>query len=104
MINKTTSPNHRLHLDRRVDAIIAATGEGSDDDLLTTVQIAGWLGTSPQWVELGRAKGYGPPFVRIAAQVVRYKRGAVVEWLKDREHARTSEYTANRGGRKKKSA
>jgi hypothetical protein len=105
MAKTTTSReenSRRLHLDRRVEAIIAATGEGSDDDLLTTLQVANWLGTSPQWVELGRAKGYGPPFVRIAPQVVRYQRRAVLEWLKDREYARTSEYTADR--RKKKVA
>jgi predicted DNA-binding transcriptional regulator AlpA len=94
----------RLHLDRRVEAIIAATGEGSDDDLLTTLQVANWLGTSPQWVELGRAKGYGPPFMRIAPQVVRYKRSAILAWLKDREFTRTSEYRADRARRKKRAA
>ena len=99
----TQDTERRLHLDRRVEAIIAA-GDGSDDDLLTTLQVANWLGTSPQWVELGRAKGYGPPFVRIAPQVVRYQRRAVLEWLKDREYARTSEYTADRVRRKKKVA
>jgi hypothetical protein len=105
-MTKTTSPetDRRLHLDRRVEAIIAATGEGSGDDLLTTLQIANWLGTSSQWVELGRAKGYGPPFMRIAPQVVRYQRRAVLEWLREREYARTSEYRADRSRRKKKAA
>ena len=103
MAKTTTSPeenSRRLHLDRRVEAIISSVGEGSDDDLLTTLQIANWLGTSTQWVELGRAKGYGPPFMKIAAQVVRYRRSAVIAWLKDREYARTSEYTADRRRKK----
>lgn len=54
-------PERRLHLDKRAETLVAIAPEGSDDDLLSTVQIAGWLGVTAQWVELGRAKGYGPP-------------------------------------------
>ena len=82
----------RLHLDKRVDSLITSTPEGADDDLLTTQQIAGWFGTSQQWVELGRAKGYGPPYVKLAPGIIRYKRSVVVEWLREREFKRTSEY------------
>jgi hypothetical protein len=91
--NKTPS---RLHLDKRVETILANPGEGSnDDDLLTSIQVANWLGVSPQWVELGRHKNYGPPFVRIAPNVVRYKRNVVIAWLKDREFRRTSDYVTD---------
>ena len=94
----------KLHLDRRAAAIADAVGEGSNDDLLTTVQVANWLGVSPQWLEIGRGKNYGPPFMRLAPQVLRYKRGAVIDWLKDREYAHTWQYTDRRSGRAKKSA
>ena len=76
----------------KVDSLITSTPEGADDDLLTTQQIAGWFGTSQQWVELGRAKGYGPPYVKLAPGIIRYKRSVVVEWLREREFKRTSEY------------
>jgi len=87
MTTRTNTPNteRRLHLDKRAEAIVAATPEG-DDDLLTSIQVASWLGVSPQWVELSRTKDYGPPFVRVAPQIVRYKRSAIVKWPKEREY------------------
>jgi hypothetical protein len=101
-MTKTITPDseRRLHLDKRVESLVAAAPESTGDDLLTTVQVAGWLGVTPQWVELARAKGYGPPFIRIAPQVIRYKRDVVIEWLKAREHKLVSEYGADTGRRK----
>lgn len=96
-------PPRRLHLDKRAESLIAATPEGSDDELLTSMQVANWLGTSPQWVELGRMKGYGPPFMRIAPQTIRYRRNDVVKWLREREFKRVSDY-ADTGRRKRKAA
>jgi hypothetical protein len=84
--------DRRLHLDKRAEALVVAAPEGSDDELLTTIQLAGWLGVTAQWVELARAGGYGPAFTRIAPQAIRYKRATVVAWLKDREHKRISDY------------
>jgi hypothetical protein len=92
MTKNSPDTERRLHLDRRAESLVAVVPEGSDDDLLTTIQVAGWFGVTSQWVELARAGGYGPPFERIAPQVIRYKRGAVIGWLKDREHKRTSDY------------
>ena len=43
-------------------ATIGAVGD--DDDLLTTPQLAEWLAVSEQWCEIGRHKGYGPPYVK----------------------------------------
>jgi hypothetical protein len=93
-MTKTTAPDtdRRLHLDRRAEALVVTAPEAANDDLLTTVQVASWFGVTAQWVELARAGGYGPPFERIAPQVIRYKRGAVIDWLKEREHKRTSDY------------
>jgi len=86
-----TKPPVRHHLDRRAETI-ASTGEGADDDLLTTQQMALWFGVSVPWLEIGRSNGYGPPFERLAPGVIRYRRGTVKAWLKKREHASTEEY------------
>jgi predicted DNA-binding transcriptional regulator AlpA len=85
------------HLDRRADQF-AASDTGQPDDLLSTKQVADWLGVSTQWLEIGRSKNYGPPFVRISARVIRYRRGDVREWLTGRSHASTAEYAGARGG------
>jgi len=76
----------RHRLDRRAGEI-AKAGEGDGDDLLTTPEVAKWLGVSRQWVEIGRGKGRGPPFVRLAPTRVRYKRSAVLAWLEARQTA-----------------
>jgi predicted DNA-binding transcriptional regulator AlpA len=73
--------NH--HLDKRaVD--IAAAAQGADDELLRTRAVALWLDVSTQFLEIGRLKGYGPPFIRISPHHVRYRRGDVLAWLKRR--------------------
>jgi len=103
MTKNPPDSDRRLHLDRRTEALVVTAPEAAnDDDLLTTQQIAGWFGVTPQWVELARAEGYGPPFTRIAPQAIRYNRAAVVTWLKEREHKRISDYagTPRRKARK----
>lgn len=54
-------PPSRHHLDRR--AADLAIGDGDDDELLSTKAMATWLGTSEQWLEIGRSKGWGPPYL-----------------------------------------
>lgn len=90
----------RLHLDRRAANLVGVAHDGGDDDLLTTLQVAGWLGVSEQWLELGRSKHYGPPYQRLAPQIVRYKRGVVKAWLKEREYLHASQYTDRRSSRR----
>ena len=82
-------PHHQI--DCRADAI-AAKGEGHPDDLLTTRQMAEWFCLSVQWFEIGRSKGWGPPFLRLAPQVIRYHRGTARTWLLDRLYRSTAEY------------
>lgn len=84
------------HLDRRTASLIEAGRDGGDDDLLSTRDVADWLGVSDQWLEIGRCKGYGPPFVRISPRRIRYRRGAVIAFLRERQYASTREY-ASRG-------
>jgi len=77
------------HIDRRADALLAANDDGGPDDLLSTKDLAAWLGLNPQTVKLWRLRGTGPKFVKLGAQRVRYRRGDVLSWLKQRTRART---------------
>ena len=85
-----TAPPHTHKLDSRVSII--GMGEGDDDDLLTTKELALWFGVSEEWLEIGRSLGYGPPFIRLAPRIVRYQRGQCRAYLKQRNHASVAEY------------
>lgn len=85
-----TSPG-RHQLDRRASALIEA-GAGADDDLLSTRELADWLGMSNLWLELGRMHGYGPRYIRIGTRRIRYRRADVLTWLRERTFSRTDEY------------
>ena len=96
-------PPRAHHLDRRALAIIEAANAGSDDELLRTIVVAVWLGVSEEWLEIGRSRGYGPPYHRLSPRRVRYRRGDVKAWLTERAHRHTAEYfdpAAPRAGRK----
>jgi predicted DNA-binding transcriptional regulator AlpA len=83
-------PPRKFHFDKRIDSIIDAPG--GDDDLLTTSEVAAWLGVSTEWVDIGRSEGYGPPFQKLGPRLVRYHRGTVKEWLIARTYHSTAEY------------
>ena len=82
----------RHHIDKRAE-VLAQEIDDNENDLLSTAQVANWLGVSVQWLEIGRGKDYGPKFVRIGPRVTRYRRVDVVAWLMSRVHASTAEYT-----------
>jgi hypothetical protein len=92
----------KRHFDRRAGQL-AEQGQvtGNDDDLLTSQQLADWLGVSLPWVEITRSQGNGPPFVRLNPNNIKYRRDAVVEWLKQREYTSTAQY-AHSGGHPRK--
>jgi predicted DNA-binding transcriptional regulator AlpA len=80
-------PLYRHHIDRRADRLLAGEVdviEQSDDDLLSTRETAAWLGVSDQWLEIGRGKKYGPPYQKLGPRLIRYLRGDVKRWLKQR--------------------
>jgi predicted DNA-binding transcriptional regulator AlpA len=81
----------RLHIDKRADAILAASVADDDDTLLTTVQTAGWLGVSEMFLIQGRGKGHGPPFIKISPNTVRYRKGDVRQWLAERTQRSNAE-------------
>ncbi len=83
--DSATTPQRQLHLDKRIEQILAAmAADASGDDLLTTAQEAAWLGVSKEWLEVGRAKGYGPKFVRLGEKLIRYKRSDTLKFLQGR--------------------
>jgi hypothetical protein len=91
-----TPPARKFHLDKRAETILAAAVEEDDDDMLTTVETALWLQVSPQWLAIGRHRGYGPKFKRYSTLVVRYRRADVRAWLRERTFASTAEYDAKK--------
>jgi hypothetical protein len=85
------SPPPRHHIDKRA-ARLLTENDGDEDDLLSTAVTAEWLGVSPQWLELGRMRNYGPVFTRLSSRVIRYKRSDILKWLRTRTHQSTAEY------------
>jgi hypothetical protein len=101
-LQSTAAVPQRHHIDRRAHRLIADCSIGDDkdkssDDLLTTRQVADWLGVSLQWLEIGRLRKYGPEFVRVGPRIIRYRRGVVIDWLTQRAPASTAEYRARAG-------
>jgi hypothetical protein len=82
-----------MHIDKRAEKLLAEKTAHSDDDLLTTRELAAELGVSVQFLEIARHKGTGPSFVVLRRRLVAYRWGYVRGWLKDRTHKRTTEYT-----------
>ena len=61
-----------------------------DDVLIDSPAAAKMLGVSRQWMELRRAKGDGPPYLKLGdsrTSIVRYRRGDVRRWLQSRQVA-----------------
>lgn len=49
---------------------------------------ASYLGMSKQYLEIGRCKGYGPPFVKVTNGpngAVRYRKSALDQFMAERE-------------------
>jgi hypothetical protein len=68
---------------------------GADPEmLLHTRETAEWLSVSIQWLEIGRCRGYGPPYRKLGSKIIRYRVGDVLKWLEERSHRTTAEYAA----------
>jgi hypothetical protein len=90
------SKPRRHHLDRFADRIVEnGDGDGKPDDLLTTRALAVWLGVSEEWLEIGRRakEGYGPRFIKLARNIVRYRRSDVLDWLEKRRRMSVAGYS-----------
>jgi hypothetical protein len=87
---KPESKQQRHHLDRRANRLADEGDKGNADELLTSQQVADWLGITEQWVKQGVPNDYGPPFVKPFPEVTRYKRRDVVRWLRGRARLHAS--------------
>ena len=54
-------------------------------EILSEREVADWLGLSGPTLFRHRRDGSGPKFIRLSARRIAYRRGAVEEWLKERE-------------------
>jgi hypothetical protein len=84
----THHPKFHL-LDRRAHRLVGV--HLHPEETLSAKEGAARLDVSVQFLEIGRTRGYGPKFVRIAKRLVRYRVGDVLDWLKSRTRACTSE-------------
>jgi hypothetical protein len=89
-------PDHHL-IDRRALDV----AEQSVPEYLNTIEMAVWLRCSRRWLEIGRHRGYGPPYSKMGSRVV-YERDAVRAWLRERAHLSTAEYETGGRGRPRK--
>jgi predicted DNA-binding transcriptional regulator AlpA len=85
------APPAKLHIDKRAGAIVD-DDEGRSDEMMSTIEVAAWLGTSTQWLEGARHRGFGPKYLNLAPRMIRYRRGDILAWLESRTHQSTSEY------------
>jgi predicted DNA-binding transcriptional regulator AlpA len=76
-----------MHLDRRADDLIVK-GQGDDDTLLTTREVADWLGVSESFMKKLRGDRKGPTATWLTPTCVRYKRTDVLAFLEERAGAR----------------
>jgi len=60
---------------------VCALHASSGYSLLKTAELAKILNVSTQWLEIGRCKGYGPPFRKLEARLVRYYWPEVSAWI-----------------------
>lgn len=60
------------------------------DAMLYPVEAAYLAALSPRTLETLRIRGGGPPFCRIGARAVRYRRSALLDWCQGRQHTSTS--------------
>jgi predicted DNA-binding transcriptional regulator AlpA len=60
------------------------------EPLLTTSEVATWLGVAPISLRKWRTSGAGPQFIRVCG-AVRYRRSDVENWIAGRSAASTSE-------------
>jgi hypothetical protein len=84
----------KFHIDKRADRVLDLIHHDADpNQLLTTKEESRLLNASTQWLEGGRLRGYGPPFLKLSDKMVRYRLGDTVEWLKTRTRQSTAEYS-----------
>jgi predicted DNA-binding transcriptional regulator AlpA len=79
------------HIDTRLRSGIARQevndGGRTTNELLSQRDVAVRLGVSARTVEGWRARGVGPPYLRLSARAVRYRSSDLEQWLNQRRVA-----------------
>lgn len=63
----------------------------SPSPLLNQRDAASYLSVEPRTLEAWRCRGGGPPFVRISARAIRYRREDLSRWIEERVRRSTSD-------------
>jgi hypothetical protein len=63
----------------------ANSRSNDDDELLTTEEAAEFLDLSKSFLQKARGSGTGPPFIELAARVVKYKKSSLRKWRDEHE-------------------
>jgi hypothetical protein len=85
-----------FHIDKRAELILERLAGVPDEMLLSTSDTALVLDCSEQWLTIGRHKGYGPEYVAVTKNMVRYSIGGLRGFCKERTHRSTAEYASGR--------
>jgi hypothetical protein len=81
---KTKSKSHRAP-PKKTPPSTAINNNDDDDALLDTAAAAIFIGdVSHQYLELGRHKGYGPPYIKVTSRLVRYRKSDLRAYLLSR--------------------
>src|SRR5437870_4526623 len=80
------------HTNVRLRSSAASTRGGSPEgrtsnEFLSQREVAVRLGMSARTIEGWRARGVGPPFLRLSARAVRYRSSDLEQWLDQRRVA-----------------
>ena len=62
----------------------------SGERLLTAKDAANLLRLSESWLAKARMRGDGPPYVKLG-RAIRYREGALLQWLRSRQRLSTNE-------------
>ena len=90
---KNDDRDQRFHLDRRAARLAdEIERKGKADDLLMEDEFADELGVTRQRVRVLRVQKIGPPFIQPFPEVIRYRRGDAVKWLRVRARLHAAEY------------
>lgn len=60
--------------------------------LLDEVDAAEFLGYTKRAMQNWRFRGGGPPFIRVSARSIRYRRSDLIEWINSKVTNNTSQY------------
>jgi predicted DNA-binding transcriptional regulator AlpA len=73
------------------DGTVLKAAPELNERLLTPKEAANFLRLSVSWLAKARMRGDGPPYVKLG-RAIRYREGALVEWLRSRQRLSTSEW------------